>query len=83
MVLPYQRHQKANQQQGKSLHSSLAQLLSKPFWIWDRQEHLKQAIATNQQCCFNHIVGLPVNQKTGLQNPLFDYEKLLYDNYVQ
>ena len=31
-------------------------------------------------CCFNHIVGLPVSEKTGTTNPLFDYEKIIVDN---
>lgn len=30
-------------------------------------------------CCFNHIVGLPVSEKTGLTNPLFDYQKIIVD----
>ena len=35
-------------------------------------------IKTKGNCCFNHIVGLP--QKNGMEKPIFDYEKLLYDN---
>ena len=82
MVLPYQRHhqklrQLENQTQNQLLQSSLDILHGVPFWIWDRQEHLKQAVATNQQCCFNHIVGLPWND--GKEYPLFDYEKIMYD----
>jgi hypothetical protein len=34
-------------------------------------------IRTKGDCCFNHIIGLP--RKEGKQNPMFDYEKLLYD----
>jgi len=30
-------------------------------------------------CCFNHIVGLPISEKTGLTNPLFDYQKMIVD----
>jgi hypothetical protein len=30
-------------------------------------------------CCFNHIVGLPVSEKTGKTNPLFDYQKIIID----
>jgi hypothetical protein len=62
MALPYQRHQKISQlaqKQNQSLQSNLVKLLIKPFWIWDRQEHLKRAIESNQQCCFNHIVQCP------------------------
>ena len=29
-------------------------------------------------CCFNHIVGLPT--KNGVEKPMFDYQKLLYDS---
>jgi len=28
-------------------------------------------------CCFNHIIGLP--SKDGLEKPIFDYEKIIYD----
>ena len=48
----------------------------------DKEEHLQKAIETGQLCCFNHIIGLPINQKTSLQCPLFDYEKILYDNLM-
>jgi hypothetical protein len=37
-------------------------------------------IKTEGNCCFNHIVGLP--EKNGIEKPLFDYEKLLYDNLL-
>jgi len=30
-------------------------------------------------CCFNHIIGLPINEKTGVTNPLFDYQKDIYN----
>ena len=89
MVYSYQRHQKIRQIAEKQRQnknqlslSNLDILKNKPFWIWDKQEHLKVAQETNQQCCSIHIVGLPINQKTGLQNPLFDYEKILYDNLM-
>ena len=61
-MLPYQRYQKTRlfNHQGKTSQSNLTKLLSKPFWIFDKDEHLKQAIATNKQCCFQHICGLPV-----------------------
>jgi len=31
-------------------------------------------------CCFNHIVGLP--HKDGIEHPLYDYEKILYNNLL-
>ncbi len=78
MVIPYQRHQKLKkQQQQTSSSSNLSVLLEKPFWIWDKEEHRQQAQATNGNCCFNHIVGLP--QKDKKEFPIFDYEKILYD----
>jgi hypothetical protein len=37
-------------------------LLNKPFWIWNVEEHKKEDIKTNGNCCFNHIVGLPTKE---------------------
>ena len=53
-------------------------LQDKPFWIWNIEEHKQEDIKKNEDCCFNHIIGLPV--KEGVQKPFFDYEKLLYDS---
>jgi hypothetical protein len=50
---------------------------AKDFWIWDPQEHLKKLEATNGDCCFNHIVGLP--EKNDHKMPLFDYQKEIMD----
>ena len=85
MVLPYQLHQKQRlaenrNQKIQSLQSSLDILRGKEFWIWDKQEHLKQAIETNQQCCFNHICKCPT--KIGKEYPLFSYQKLIFDNLM-
>jgi hypothetical protein len=81
MVVPYQRHQKAKQQYQRSSFSvDLSLLLGKPFWIWDKEEHRRQALSSNRTCCFNHVVGLP--QKDKREYPLFDYEKLLYDELM-
>jgi hypothetical protein len=52
----------------------------KPFWIWDIEEHKKENIKTNGRCCFNHICGLPT--KHGVEKPIFDYEKILYDSLL-
>jgi hypothetical protein len=52
-------------------------LQSKPFWIWNIQEHKQEDIKTNGDCCFNHIIGLPT--KEGEEKAMFDYEKILYD----
>jgi hypothetical protein len=50
----------------------------KPFWIWDVDEHKQEDIRTNGDCCFNHIIGLP--QRDGLDKPLYDYEKIIFDS---
>ena len=83
MTLPYQplqpqRTRQAQQQPTSS--SSLSVLSGLPFWIWDKEEHWQQAQATNGNCCFNHVVGLP--QKDKREYPLFDYEKILYDTLM-
>jgi hypothetical protein len=78
MVVPYQRHQKRRQQQASSF--DISQLLNKPFWIWDKEEHRQRALSSSGNCCFNHIVGLPEKDKK--EYPLFDYEKLLYDSLM-
>jgi len=62
------------------LSFDISQLLNKPFWIWDKEEHRQQAQASNGNCCFNHVVGLP--QKDKREYPLFDYEKVLYDTLI-
>jgi hypothetical protein len=81
LAVPYQLHQKSKRQKPVVARiSSFSVLQDKPFWIWDKQVHLRLAIETNQQCCFNHIVGLPV--KDNKEYPMFDYEKLIYDSLL-
>jgi hypothetical protein len=82
MALPYQKHQKLKQQQQQQGTSSfnLSVLLQKPFWIWNKEDHRQQAQATNGNCCFNHIVGLPVKDK--VEHPIYDYEQILYDSLL-
>ena len=55
-------------------------LHSKPFWIWNIDEHKQEDIRTNGACCFNHIIGLP--QKDGVDKPLYDYERIIFDSLV-
>jgi hypothetical protein len=77
-MLPYQLHQKLRAaQQQTSSSSNLSILRGLPFWIWSKEDHRQQATATNGNCCFNHVVGLPTKDKK--EYPLFDYEKILYD----
>jgi hypothetical protein len=59
--------------------SRLSEILKdKPFWIWNVEEHKQEDIKTDGDCCFNHIIGLPT--KEGIEKPMFDYEKILYDS---
>ena len=39
--------------------------------------HHDEQIATMNNCCFNHILGLP--KKDGISKALFDYEKIVLD----
>ena len=55
-------------------------LQNKPFWIWNIEEHKREDIISNGDCCFNHIIGLP--QKDGTDKPLYDYEKIIFDALV-
>jgi hypothetical protein len=52
-------------------------LRDKPFWIWDVNYHKRVDIENNGDCCFNHIIGLPL--KDGVEKPLFDYERRIFD----
>jgi hypothetical protein len=52
-------------------------LRDKPFWISNIEVHKAEAVGTRGDCCFNHIIGLPT--KEGIDKPMFDYEKLLYE----
>jgi hypothetical protein len=61
-------------------YSLRKRLHNKPFWIWNIEEHEQEDIRTNELCCFNHIIGLP--QKDGLDKPLYDYQRLIYDSLV-
>jgi hypothetical protein len=55
-------------------------LLNRPFWIWNAEEHKKEDIKTNGNCCFNHIIGLP--QKDGNDKPLYDYQEIIFNCLV-
>ena len=80
-MLPYQLHQKLRQaQQQTRSSSSLSIIKGKVFWHWDKERHTQEYIRTNGQCCFNHVVGLP--QKDKKEYPLFDYEKIIYDELM-
>jgi len=53
---------------------------NKPFWFWDITGHISEALRTNGDCCFNHIIGLPT--KEGTAKPMFDYERILHDSLL-
>jgi hypothetical protein len=55
-------------------------LLNKPFWNWNVEEHKKEGIKTNGNCCFNHIIGLPT--KEGAEKAIFDYEQVIFESLV-
>jgi hypothetical protein len=56
-------------------------LLNKRFWIWNQKQHRQEDIKTNGECCFNHIIGL--HQRNGTYEPLYDYEKIIFDSFVE
>ena len=73
--------QKLVQSQSDAEQNELLQRLKdKPFWIWNQKQHKREDIKTRGKCCFNHVIGLP--RKDGVEKPLFDYEKLLYDSLL-
>jgi hypothetical protein len=83
MTLPYQLHHKSREQQQEAkqkqtLSSNLKQLEGLPFWIRDKQEHKQQASSTKGNCCFNHILGLPL--KNNKEYPIFEFQKQIYDS---
>ena len=82
MALPYQLHNKLIQQgKQREIQQSSSSFdyteLQKVFWIWDKKQHLLAHELSEGQCCWNHIVGLPIKDKK--QFPLFDYEKILFN----
>jgi hypothetical protein len=61
----------------KNNGSSFEQFKGKRFYC-SRTKKLDRG-----NCCFNHIVGLPINEKTQQPQPLFDYEKIIVDKIFQ
>ena len=65
--------------QKENTHKELFERLrNKPFWIWDRPQHMQMHHVTHGYCCLNHIIGLP--QKDGNDKPMYDYEQILFDS---
>jgi hypothetical protein len=67
-------------QPGQEQNQALRRLRDKPFWIWNREQHKKEDIKTDGDCCFNHIICLP--QKDGNDKPLYEYEKIIFDSLI-
>ena len=65
-------------QQGGQSQRLFERLRNKVFWDWDVARHKEKGQSQSQknQCCFNHIIGLP--KKDGKPKAMFDYEKMLY-----
>ena len=77
-MLPYQLHQKLRQaQQQQSSSSNLSVLKGLPFWVFDKEIHRQQAMASKGNCCIQHVLGLPI--KNGKVFPLFDFQKQIFD----
>jgi hypothetical protein len=79
MIIPYQLSQKIRKTLSSESAIEIADfsiLRDKPFWIWDKEQHIQEFIEKKGNCCFNHIIGLPLKDKKA--KPLFDYEQHLY-----
>jgi hypothetical protein len=63
-------------EQQPQLTRLLMKLRSKPFWIWDEEQHKKEFDRTSRQCCFNDIIpaGRPI--KNNVRHGLYDEKEL-------
>lgn len=55
----------------------LQKFRGRPFWIFDDADHKAQRDLVGDNCCFNHIIGMP--HRDGKEMPMFDYEREIYD----
>jgi hypothetical protein len=83
MTIPYQTHSKIRKL-SYNPDSNLADyrdyfsiFIGKTLWIWGKETHRREFIKSNGNCCFNHIIGLPV--KNDKEYSIFDYQKLIFD----
>jgi hypothetical protein len=76
-INPYPLRPETNNPLLSDYKDDLDVFLSKPFWIWDKKEHDKAFNETEGKCCHVDILGRP--QKDGIDYPIFDYQKLIYD----
>jgi len=58
------------------IKSLMDRVRNKPFWIWDKEEHKQADIDNNGDCCFNHVIGLPVKD---YERPLYPWQKKIVD----
>jgi hypothetical protein len=57
----------------KGRDSDIDEFRDKPFYCWDT------SYLGRGNCCFNHLVGLPVDAKTYERRPLFPYQLKVYE----
>lgn len=50
------------------------------FWIWCQEKHKEKNQNLRRDCCFKRVIGLTRKDKE--ENPLFNYEKLLYGSLL-
>ena len=53
------KQQLAKLQSNTNQDNRLDVLRNKPFWIWNKQEHLKQAVESNRS--FSAVIADPIN----------------------
>jgi hypothetical protein len=68
------RYSDHSDQQSPRLSNLLLRLRGREFWISDIEQHKLEYKRSNGDCCFNHIIGLPVKPSTGEVKPIFPYE---------
>jgi hypothetical protein len=78
-VTPYRFYNTDNQL--LSENKVLDIFLDKPFWIWDNEEHDIRFKETGCKCCHVDILGRP--RKDGIDFPIFDYQKSIFDAIEQ
>jgi hypothetical protein len=71
-ILNNQQQQNITTTTGNFNPEQIDTLAKLPFWINDPTEHAHIFDETDEQCCFNHYLGLPFTY--GKRKPLFDYQ---------
>ena len=68
------------EQRSNDTAAAFAAFKGLPFWIWSKEAHREAYYTTDGRCCMQHVLGLP--QKNGVDMPMFDYEKIIFDTLV-